>query len=393
MRKRLKKWEKEKGITLIALVITIIVLLILAAVSIATLTGENGILTQATKAGEDTKNATEKEQIELACVAVMGENRGEITKEQLETELKKYDNGITVTEDGENFKVTYPNENVYTVKKDGTIEKATNNSGSTATAEEVNALIGQTVTSYTESSEKVNAWRVFYASDTEMFLISSNTISSSEAFGGSSGIPLKAKSDTDYTGAENVFETTYGATYNGMWKKICDEKNKYDANERSKATAYLCDQTNWTEYVGANAPDGTYAVGGPTKELLVRSWVASGQTTGEKEANLKEILDDTEVSDAGYTYNKPTHLYDDDPILTTILPKTEGGTDGLYNNGSPYLLASPSSFSTDGVCSVSSSGYVNGSDYRITGNGARPLVSIPMSKVQIENGIVTIGSN
>lgn len=36
--------RQEKGITLIALVITIIVLLILAGVSIATLTGENGIL-------------------------------------------------------------------------------------------------------------------------------------------------------------------------------------------------------------------------------------------------------------------------------------------------------------------------------------------------------------
>ena len=38
---------RDKGITLIALVITIIVLLILAAVSIATLTGENGILIRA----------------------------------------------------------------------------------------------------------------------------------------------------------------------------------------------------------------------------------------------------------------------------------------------------------------------------------------------------------
>ena len=37
----------NKGITLIALVITIIVLLILAGVSIAMLTGQNGILTQA----------------------------------------------------------------------------------------------------------------------------------------------------------------------------------------------------------------------------------------------------------------------------------------------------------------------------------------------------------
>ena len=38
------KSTRQKGITLIALVITIIVLLILAGVSIATLTGENGIL-------------------------------------------------------------------------------------------------------------------------------------------------------------------------------------------------------------------------------------------------------------------------------------------------------------------------------------------------------------
>ena len=38
--------KKERGITLIALVITIIVLLILAGVSIAMLTGNNGILTR-----------------------------------------------------------------------------------------------------------------------------------------------------------------------------------------------------------------------------------------------------------------------------------------------------------------------------------------------------------
>ena len=50
----------NKGITLIALVITIIVLLILAGVSIATLTGQNGILTRA----QDAKNKTGQEQKE-----------------------------------------------------------------------------------------------------------------------------------------------------------------------------------------------------------------------------------------------------------------------------------------------------------------------------------------
>ena len=54
-----------KGITLIALVITIIVLLILAAVSIAMLTGENGLLQKATKAKEENKLAHAKEQINL----------------------------------------------------------------------------------------------------------------------------------------------------------------------------------------------------------------------------------------------------------------------------------------------------------------------------------------
>ena len=53
--------RKEQGITLIALVITIIVLLILAGVSIAMLTGENGILTQAQKAKEETENAQSNE--------------------------------------------------------------------------------------------------------------------------------------------------------------------------------------------------------------------------------------------------------------------------------------------------------------------------------------------
>ena len=59
------KLKEMKGITLIALVITIIVLLILAGVSIATLTGENGILTQATNAKQETKQAEADEMFKL----------------------------------------------------------------------------------------------------------------------------------------------------------------------------------------------------------------------------------------------------------------------------------------------------------------------------------------
>ena len=65
MKNKAKSFDKNKGITLIALVITIIVLLILAGVSIATLTGQNGILTRANDAKEQTEKASVKEQAQL----------------------------------------------------------------------------------------------------------------------------------------------------------------------------------------------------------------------------------------------------------------------------------------------------------------------------------------
>ena len=59
------KITKEKGITLIALIITIIVLLILAGISIATLTGENGMLKKVAEANEKTARGEAEEGIKL----------------------------------------------------------------------------------------------------------------------------------------------------------------------------------------------------------------------------------------------------------------------------------------------------------------------------------------
>ena len=62
----MKNLMKEKrGITLIALVITIIVLLILAGVAIATLTGDNGVITRVEEAKQTYKNAKIEEKIKL----------------------------------------------------------------------------------------------------------------------------------------------------------------------------------------------------------------------------------------------------------------------------------------------------------------------------------------
>ena len=63
---RKHKMNKTSGITLIALVVTIIVLLLLAGISIQMLTGDNGVLTRAGQAKNMTDEAQIIENIKLA---------------------------------------------------------------------------------------------------------------------------------------------------------------------------------------------------------------------------------------------------------------------------------------------------------------------------------------
>ena len=99
-----KVLENKRGITLIALVITIIVLLILAGITIATLTGENGILTRASDASRETELASEKERVKLAAMAALADNLGqEIIQEDLENELgKQFASGKYTVDTGTN---------------------------------------------------------------------------------------------------------------------------------------------------------------------------------------------------------------------------------------------------------------------------------------------------
>ena len=80
------KGRKEKGITLIALVITIIVLLILAGVVIATLTGDNGILGKAKTAKTTNDEEKAKEQIKIAVMGSYGKD-GELNYDDLTKNL------------------------------------------------------------------------------------------------------------------------------------------------------------------------------------------------------------------------------------------------------------------------------------------------------------------
>ncbi|MCI8637551.1 MAG: hypothetical protein HFJ36_07085 [Clostridia bacterium] len=72
MKKTIEEKTANKGITLIALVITIIILLMLAGVAIATLTGENGILTKAKTTKNKTDEASAREKVKIAVMGSYG---------------------------------------------------------------------------------------------------------------------------------------------------------------------------------------------------------------------------------------------------------------------------------------------------------------------------------
>ena len=119
--------KKNRGITLIALVVTIIVLLILAGVSISMLTGQNGILKRATEAKNTTEVASEKEGIQMAVTTsqMSSANYTSIKKDGLQSELNSYfGKEKTTLEDNKDgsYTVTMNNsKRKYTIEDDGSI--------------------------------------------------------------------------------------------------------------------------------------------------------------------------------------------------------------------------------------------------------------------------------
>ena len=111
-------YKNKKGITLIALVITIIVLLILAGIAISMLNGENGIINKAVKARNGMDEAKAIECIKLSMTAARtNTNKTDVSEEDLKSELDKYFDNAEVTQTGSNN---------YVIEIDGKIYKINN---------------------------------------------------------------------------------------------------------------------------------------------------------------------------------------------------------------------------------------------------------------------------
>ena len=147
------KIKQTKGITLIALVITIIVLLILAGVTITMLTGDNGILKQATNARETNSKAEFEEQVKLAVIASRVNDTASIDLKTLDEEINKI-SGTTITKsEDDNLPWTVKKESYeVTITADGTITTNTTGKDDDKKEEDTRTVIEQATAAKPEGS-------------------------------------------------------------------------------------------------------------------------------------------------------------------------------------------------------------------------------------------------
>ena len=291
------KKTRQSGITLVALVVTIVVLLILAGVSISLVLGQNGLIANAKEAREKTKNATDEE--------------SQLINGTIPDYIAEQVNGTT---SGGGNTPTEP-------------ETPTTGNASSITKDDY----GKVVTNYKDG----HTWEIFYADNTNVYLITRDNVGSqtlSTAVADGSGY----NGTGDFDGSAN-FKTKYPAIQAGWLNKTYTPAASgagtviyTSTDDNMKPTEYLLDSSVWnTTYKTAKAD---WAIGTPTLEMLVASY--------NKKYTDKAVTIDTPTG-CGYKYTD---------ALSEInsLPSSDSVTSGtvqsnIFNHGYPYCLACPSS--------------------------------------------------
>ena len=415
---------KQKGITLIALVITIIVLLILAGVSISLVTGENGVLSKAKMAVEKNTEAKAKEDINMAWASCETayrtawamdtgvERSSYYTKEAMNKDLA--DSGtvtsLNYNENGES-EVTYQTKSgtTYTMKISATGEVTTgtgtttvtpstptiNINGTSITKDNFGQYLGKKV-SYVPSNTGTNTsygtsatYRIFY-------------IDFDNKYGDGDGT-IYLKADEDGKNVSLSSYTGYSSTDNYVaMKKLNPSWVKPDTLQTNdKCVSWICDPNKWTAWqdtTTTSVKDNiNYVVGSPSLEMYVDSYNAyldshtglmknGGTNPAEKLAceyvtsgyNAKGYRIGFLSTDKANWANTGYYQAENSLIQASTI------ADKMYNPGSSryYWLASPSSNYSIGVMIVSGDYSRVYYDYYNSNDAFCPLVSLK-SAVQL----------
>ena len=415
------KINTKSGITLIALVVTIIVLLLLAGISIQMLTGNNGILS---RVGESKQRTEEEQIIEEAKIEILSTQTSKLTGKMNEKELKsilsKY--GTLSTEENIIDKKLTTTNGDYVIP----VSKIYNGNILNATIENTDSknyygdLIDYDVDIGVSLDDKDQYdWKIFYKDGTNIYIIAEDYVSMDKCqfltesetkraldstkpyslyWTMKSGDPFTV--DNNKAGSVDIFGnsasvgTKYIANkYLKQWKTVLDINESDYTN--AKVVATLIDTNLWRNFASStkvneltNKPFECLATGGPTLEMWVYSW-------NEKYSN--DLIYCDKATKIGYYLkygSSPTSTSMNNSYIDyTIMQSKEGYSDTLYyphpvvnnqrdsfsttNGLLGYWLVSPSGLQTPRIIIVKDNGSVNHNYYYDSSCGVRPVVCLP----------------
>ena len=330
------RYKNEKGITLVALIVTIIVLIILAAVTLRTLTGEHGILGNAKTAAVKTEYESAKELVKLElsyiqtkCIRLNKKyNLVEIAQGMKESEditiEKYYNDDIASIKDGvtENlislkaivvsvneyprykFLIEEPGKITKVLSgeiKDTTeitdfkeieefekeimdqtneVEKGEETGGNTdgetlisKVKENPKVYYGKKVSGYTANG--ISDWRIFYADDENVFLITSDYITSDKAIACNNTMTKRGKYSVNWNSEAIVIASIANVSkFSPLTSETMEWTGDYSVLPGGRMCSTLLDTNKWTAFL--DKEDGTgkgkMAIGSPTLNMLVASW-------------------------------------------------------------------------------------------------------------------------
>lgn len=422
--------KNSSGITLVALVITIIILLILAGITITAIGGKEGIFNIAKESTDKSIEETAIEEIKLLVYEIQMESQGKVTLQQIVKKLEEdrkntyivttktqissltTQGGLGITDVSE---ITDETEAIYvTNTKYGYEVKVTsslNVSSSTITENKKEENSGVKLTSITPENygdyvkynvdlgidgdqdgdtTDIDDWRIFYNDGSNVYLIAADYLPNTL-------LPTETDMGTDAKSPYSaLWPSTSYLTRAGMADVSESVANKYmlswrtayttNAGHSAKAVAALLDTNAWASF--AEGIEGAEAVGGPTLEMYVASWNAKNYTQ----------LYCNNLSAAGY-YIGTTDMPTD--VSVSVSTIGTGYADTLYyphkekyEGCQGYWLSSPAATNAIVKCTmiVHCDGSLVGSTTASAAGwipGVRPLVSLPSDVVGIqdENGV------
>ena len=275
--------KKEKGITLIALVVTIIVLLILAGISIGAITGDNGIINQAKNAKDDTQRSQWEEQIDVAIIDAESKNKNPTMEDVIE-ELKNKNVIDKDNQVNEETGAITTNDPTYIIEG-----KLNNYMPEIFVANKIQASdFGAIVNGYEcKNNLAINNWQIFYADENNIYIIADDYIPYEyipiDSFNyrlskGKTNYNAYFSNNNRYNGSESIVDEKIKMLNNDYFEIKGYTSNSINMN----SVAYMLDTKAWSVYKGNY---GDYAIGGPTVELLTKSYNKKYRTNYETQAS------------------------------------------------------------------------------------------------------------